>query len=247
LHIFFHTFRIDLCSEFWYGSFVMDIVRILTLTHFKASFEKLYLKQKFFLLVFLLAIFLNLIPHQTYAFTIKVPTAREPVLIFDMNDKTYEDIVTAFNASMGRRFIDEKSRQEALRVGKLTIKVQSYLASRGSPLAEYTPILVTAKSWKQIVALSNAESSMCRNYQEKLSNCWGVGGSNLWDMGNNLGDGILSMSKFLAQHPTRSKVKYSQMTFKQMNGLYKQPAADHWLYNAQSIYDDLVAIEKSVQ
>ncbi len=225
----------------------MDIVRIRTFAHFKASFGKLYPKQKFFLLVFLFAIFLNLIPHQTYAFTYKAPTSRQPVLVFDLNDKTYEDIITAWNASMGRRFLDEKSRQEAIRVGKLTIKVQSYLTSRGSPLADYAPILVTTKNWKQIVALSNAESSLCRNYQEKLSNCWGVGGANLWDMGNNLGDGILSMSKFLSQYPARSKVKYSQMTFNQMNGLYKQPAAAHWLYNAQSVYDDLVAIEKSIQ
>jgi hypothetical protein len=36
------------------------------------------------------------------------------------------------------------------------------------------------------------------------------------------------------------------MSFDEMNGLYKQPAAAHWAYNAQTVYDDLSAIENSL-
>ena len=126
------------------------------------------------------------------------------------------------------------------------MKVQTYLASKKSPLAEHTDILISVPNWKRIVALANAESGMCRFYPKKLANCWGVGGSKLWDMGNDLSDGILEMNDFLINYPKKSKVKYHQMTFKQMNGLYKQPAAPHWLYNVQVIYDDLTAIENSI-
>src|SRR6185436_4638665 len=111
---------------------------------------------------------------------------------------------------------------------------------------EYANVLVSVSNWKQIIALANAESTLCRNYPVAKSNCWGVGGAKLWDMGSNLGDGILSMNQFLTMYPRNSNVKYAQMTFKQMNGLYKQPAANHWLYNAQSVYDDLTSLEKNI-
>jgi hypothetical protein len=88
---------------------------------------------------------------------------------------------------------------------------------------------------------------MCKHYPVNKANCWGIGGSNLWYMGSNLGEGILSMNKFLKHlSGNNSKVKYTQMTFKQMNGLYKQPAAQHWVDNNQAVYDDLTAIENSL-
>ena len=197
-------------------------------------------------MVFLLSIFLNLIPHQTYAFQIKAPTADKPILVFDMNDKSYQDILDSWSTILSNNYTHEKVRVEAVKQGQLTTKVRDYLEGQRSPLAEYAQVLTSVKNWKQIVALANAESTLCRNYPVSKANCWGVGGAALWDFGNNLGDGILEMNKFLVQYPLRSNIKYSQMTFKQMNGLYKQPAAAHWLYNAQSTYDDLSTIEKSI-
>lgn len=224
----------------------MDIVKTLSFIHLKASFQTLKLKQKFFLLVFLLSLFLNLIPHETYAFQIKAPTASQAILVFDMNDKSYQDVIDSWNTILSNDYNHEKTRAQAVRQGQLTVKVTQYLKEQNSPLANYSQVLTSVKNWKQIVALANAESSLCRNYPVTKANCWGVGGASLWDFGNNLGDGILAMNQFLAKYPLRSPLKYSQMTFKQMNGLYKQPAAAHWLYNAQSTYDDLSVIEKSL-
>lgn len=140
----------------------------------------------------------------------------------------------------------QKLQQELEKQARLAISLKRYLVKRNSPLADYSSVLIKQNNWKKIVALSNAESSMCRRYPVDKSNCWGVGGASLWDMGDDLGEGVVSMNKFLNNHPTRSKVKYSQMDFTIMNGLYKQPPADHWVYNNQIIYDDLTALERSL-
>lgn len=224
----------------------MDIVRTLNFTHLKATLGNLKPKQKFFLQIFLLALVLNLIPNETHALTIKAPTARKPILVFDTSDKSYQNFIDAFNVSFSSKQKDESLRKEAVKRGQLITKVKVYLDAQRSPLANYADVLVSVKNWKKIVALANAESTMCRNYPTTTANCWGVGGSNLWDFGTSLSDGILGMNKFLNQYPKNSKVKYSEMTFNQMNGLYKQPAATHWLYNAQSVYDDLNTLEKSL-
>ncbi|MBX4186783.1 MAG: hypothetical protein KW802_00805 [Candidatus Doudnabacteria bacterium] len=224
----------------------MDIVKKLTFAHLKASLQTLKPRQKFFLQVFIFAILLNILPLQAQALTIKAPTARKPILVFDTSDKSFQDMIDAFNQTLHGRNIDEKVRQENFRRAKLIRKVKTYLDAQKSPLANEADVLVTVKNWKKIVALSNAESSMCRRYPVPTANCWGVGGSKLWDFGSNLSDGILGMNKFLNQYPLRSSVKYSEMSFKQMNGLYKQPAAAHWLYNTQSVYDDLTQLEKSI-
>ena len=65
-------------------------------------------------------------------------------------------------------------------------------------------------------------------------------------MGNDLGDGIMAMNRFLNAYPKLSQLKYSQMSFEQMNGLYKQPAAKHWIVNNQIVYNDLTVLEKSL-
>jgi hypothetical protein len=88
---------------------------------------------------------------------------------------------------------------------------------------------------------------MCRRYIERLANCWGVGGSDLWDMGENLGEGVVAMNRFLNVAPMRSSIKYSQMNFEQMNGLYKQPPGDHWVYNNLEVYNELTALEKNLK
>jgi hypothetical protein len=231
-------FAIILCT--------MDIVQKLTFAQLKASLETLKPKQKVFLKIFLLALILNLFPHQSQALTIKAPTARKPILVFNYEDTTIKDLIYAYNQTFASKQKDETTRREAFRRGQLTIKVKNYLIANKSPLAEHADVLVSTKNWKKIVALANAESTLCRKYPISTANCWGVGGSNLWDFGNGLSDGILGMNKFLSNYPLRSPVKYAEMPFKQMNGLYKQPAADHWLYNAQSVYDELTTLEKTV-
>lgn len=130
---------------------------------------------------------------------------------------------------------------------RLIEAVQHYLTQYHSPLVDAVPTLITLHNWKQILALANAESSLCRKYPVSTANCWGVGGSELWTMGGNLTEGVVAMNNFLDNYPRKNAVKYSEMTFEQMNGLYKQPPKDHWVWNNQIIYQDLSEIETALR
>ena len=222
----------------------MDIVRIVKFTHVKASFAILAFKHKFFVLLFLLSLISTLLPHETYA-AFLVTSDYQPILVFDNSDD-YQDYLIRISQDATDKYYLEQMRLQTLKQQELTQKVYDYLIKQRSPLADYAATLVTLRNWKQIVALANAESTLCRSYPTTKANCWGVGGSDLWDMGDNLGEGCVTMNHFLNYYPKRSQVKYSDMSFERMNGLYKQPAAEHWQYNAQTVYDDLVAIEKSL-
>src|SRR5258708_12974545 len=97
----------------------MDIVRTLTFGHLKATLGSLKPKQKFFIQIFLFALILNLIPNVTHAFTIKAPTANEPILVFDTSYQPYHTIIDAFNPNIANKQKEISLRQEAVRRGKL--------------------------------------------------------------------------------------------------------------------------------
>ncbi len=225
----------------------LDIIRKIKFPHLKASFQTLALKHKLVLILFLVSILNMILPHEVYA-QIQTPSEQDsgPVLVFDTGNSDYQDYLDQISADLTDQYYQDTIRQQAIREQKLIQKVEQYLARRGSPLASYTSTIVTLRNWKKILALSNAESSLCLRYPASTSNCWGVGGANLWDMGSNLGDGVIAMNHFLNNYPRRSPVKYTQMSFEKMNGLYKQPPAQHWVDNNYAVYDDLTAIENSL-
>ena len=222
----------------------MDIVRIAKFIHIKASFATLAWKQKFFLIIFLFSLISTVLPHEAYAAFLVTPNY-QPVLLFDTSVGVDNYLVQISQVATDR-YYQQQLQQQVAQQTKLTQEVQAYLAEQGSPLAPYASTLVTLRNWKKIVALANAESTLCRNYPVTKANCWGVGGPNLWDMGDNLGQGIVAMNHFLNKYPRGSTVKYSQMSFARMNGLYKQPPADHWVNNGQTVYDQLSAIEAAL-
>lgn len=222
----------------------MDIVKIVKYFHSKANFTALSIQQKFFFLLFLFSLIPTLIPQQTSAAYL-ITEDYKPKLVFDTNTSDHWGFLVQLSQEATDTYYADQLKLDKAKQELLSQKVKEYLQEKNSPLAEYAFVLVTVRNWKKIVALSNAESSMCRKYPTQLANCWGVGGSKMWDMGDNLAQGIIGMNHFLNAYP-KGKTKYSQMSFKQMNGLYKQPAADHWVYNNESIYNDLVAIEKSI-
>jgi hypothetical protein len=225
----------------------LDIIRRIKFPHLKAKFETLALKHKLILIVFLLSLLATILPHETYAQAANQNQSDPgPVLVFSLSDTGFQDYIEMRTQELADQYYQEQIRSQAFRQQQLTQKVQTYLQEQGSPLAAYAGTLVTLRNWKKIVALSNAESSMCKHYPQGLANCWGVGGNNLWDMGSNLGQGVIAMNHFLNNYPLGSPAKYSQMSFEQMNGLYKQPPAQHWIVNNKTVYDDLVAIEKSL-
>ncbi len=225
----------------------LDIIKKIKNYSSKASFKTLALRHKLSLIIFLFGIVTTLVPHITYAQVVSPTSEPGPVLVFDSGNTDYDDYLIQLNQDLTDQYYQEQARQQAIRQQRLSAAVREYLQRQNSPLADYAQILVTLRNWKKIIALANAESTLCRHYPQDKANCWGVGGVNLWDMGNNLGEGIVTMNHFLNKYPLHSGVKYSQMSFERMNGLYKQPAAQHWVDNNQAVYDDLVAIEKSIE
>jgi len=219
----------------------MDIVT--KIKPLKASYDSMSLFSKI-IIVFTLISLINIVfPVETMAFETSIPVPAS--MIFEVGD--YQDHVTQINFSVQKQYTHEQTVAMLRRQIHFQETLKNYLRSQGSPLAEYTGIILEQNNWKKIIALSNAESSMCRRYPEQLANCWGVGGSNLWDMGDNLGEGIKAMNNFLNNAPSKSRIKYSQMNFEQMNGLYKQPPGDHWVQNNLVVYNQLSELERSVR
>jgi hypothetical protein len=219
----------------------MDIVK--KIRPLKATYESLRWYHKVGSTVIVIALMMTLFPQKSFAAEqeemLSVP------LIFEAGDQAQFLDEIADEASFQYRHLT--AVQKLQRQLKMNAALKKYLEEKRSPLAPYAATILQQNNWKKILALSNAESTMCRRYIESLSNCWGVGGSDLWDMGDNLGEGVVTMNKFLNQAPMRSKIKYSQMNFEQMNGLYKQPPGDHWVYNNLEIYNELTALERSVK
>ncbi len=213
----------------------MDIVTKIKsrLTHRNLSF-----KNKLSILIFLITLTGIMLPQLMLAHEQEV---RQAEMIFVVGD--YDEFLSVIEVKAEKKFTHDQVVIKLKNEIKLTERVREYLESENSPLAGHVPTLLQQNNWKKIIALSNAESSMCRKYPTETNNCWGVGGSDLWKMGDNLDQGIISMNRFLNNYPLRSDVKYAQMSFERMNGLYKQPARDHWLYNNQHVYSELTALE----
>ncbi len=73
--------------------------------------------------------------------------------------------------------------------------LQAYLTQKGSPLANYSDVLLKQDNWKLIIAISNGESTMCKHYA--YNNCWGIGGA--WNLKRykDLGEGITDVNRIL--------------------------------------------------
>lgn len=223
----------------------MDIVT--KIKPLRATYESLGIIYKIVIALVLVSLTSTIFPQQSYASEIEVPTA--PFMVFESGDhiQYIDQYVSDVESELSYELKHKAAVAKLQKQLKLNDKLKAYLQENRSPLAEYTSILLQQNNWKKIIALSNAESTMCRRYIEHLANCWGVGGSDLWDMGDNLGEGVVEMNKFLNNSPRLSRVKYSQMNFEQMNGLYKQPPGDHWVYNNLEVYNELTALERSVK
>jgi hypothetical protein len=125
----------------------------------------------------------------------------------------------------------------------LNIKMEAWLKTKDSPLAEYTDVLLQQPNWKRILSIAQAESSLCKRYPADTANCWGIGGEKLWDLGNNLREGIVAANDFIENYPKSSKKKYKDMTIEEMNGLYKQPYGAHWSINNYNAILEINRIE----
>jgi hypothetical protein len=221
---------------------IVQLVKPVIAVSVKATHESLGYLSKLVITVILTSLLSIIIPHESYAAEVKEPG---PHMVFEVGDHLqYISEIEVQQDEAVFQLKHETAVAKLKRQMQMVGALKDYLTQKRSPLAGYSQIILQQNNWKKIIALSNAESTLCRNYIEATSNCWGVGGSNLWDMGNNLGEGVVAMNNFLNSAPSKSPIKYSQMNFQQMNGLYKQPARDHWVSNNLETYNELTALEK---
>jgi len=61
-------------------------------------------------------------------------------------------------------------------LGTRVYALRNYLISKDSPLADHVEMLLLQPTWKLTLAISHAESNMCK--REVGHNCWGIGGGN---------------------------------------------------------------------
>lgn len=54
--------------------------------------------------------------------------------------------------------------------------LKAYLAGKNSPLQDHVEILLLQPNWKVVLAISQAESNLCK--RQLGHNCWGIGGGN---------------------------------------------------------------------
>ena len=216
----------------------MDIIK--KIKPLKISYQNLLWKHKFGITIIIVALLMSHSPHQAVA-----DYSPRTVLPFIRGDQDAFLKEKLEKAKTNFRYQEQEERlqKQLNRQRILATRLERYLEERNSPLADHAETIVKLEHWKKIVSLANAESSLCKNYPKTTANCWGVGGSSLWDFGRDLDDGVVAMNRFLENYPKKSKLKYSQMTFEQMNGLYKQPAKNHWVYNNKVVYEDLEKLE----
>src|SRR4029079_9880621 len=110
----------------------MDIIPQIKIPHSKADFASLALKHKLFLVIFLVSLVANLLPHETFALAVN-HAQTEPVLVFDTANSDYRDYLD----QIGKRFTDEyqqqKLHEQALKQERLVVAVKKYLSNQGSP------------------------------------------------------------------------------------------------------------------
>lgn len=76
--------------------------------------------------------------------------------------------------------------------------LETYLRSKGSPLADHVDAISAQSQWKLIIGISRAESSFCKH--QVSNNCWGIGGA--WNMKNykDFDQAVTDVNRILEQH-----------------------------------------------
>ena len=196
---------------------------------FAVTAEHLSPIEKVFLAASFSAVIVLTFPHLALA-----QSVQDSPLVFEIN------IPDNLNVTLG----DLPMAPNGVDTEKI-IKLQEYLKKKNPLLVNYADVLARQYHYRLVLGISFAESNFCK-HQIRPNNCWGIGGSELWKMGDDLSEGIMAMNNFLEINPKKSKVKYAQMSFEDMNGLYKKPPKDHWVAYNQAVPSDLTALEESL-
>lgn len=154
------------------------------------------------------------------------------------NSLVFEVKTEVANSIMNSQNQNPKNKNENIEVQSKMLR--AYLESKGSPLADYTDILLAQKDWKTILAISNAESTLGKHCY--YNNCSGIYGR--YNQGyaglkryETKADWIVDLQELLTK-------RYSGWTLDKMNGIYVYPSSTSWIRATKSVYTDLNKIEQ---
>jgi len=111
--------------------------------------------------------------------------------------------------------------------------LQAYLESKKSPLAPYADHILTQDNWKLVLAISNAESTLCK--RQMYNNCWGVGGA--WNLRRyeTFADGFTDVSKLV----TNKYIPYGADSAEEMVRKYVGNYSKNWVIAVNQILNQL--------
>jgi hypothetical protein len=104
----------------------------------------------------------------------EVPTENKTRQVFEINSFPQITIPT-IDELADTQLRDEEVYLENSASQKAEV-LKAYLETKNSPLAEKSAYLLTQRDWELIIAISQAESQMCK--RQLGNNCWGIGGGN---------------------------------------------------------------------
>ena len=102
-------------------------------------------------------------------------------------------------------------------------KLEAYLKTKDSPLAEHTEKILEQKHWKLIVAISRIESQHCKI--QKGFNCWGIGGDSAYRIYENYDEAIQDANDLIEHWQQKGK----WLTPEEMNCSYVVPCNQNWV------------------
>lgn len=119
---------------------------------------------------------LSLLTTTQFAFPVsaEVPAENKTRQVFEI--KNFQTITIPFTDT-SVIVSPEEINVDTLKIKDKNAEVLSaYLSSKQSPLAAKAHYLLNQRDWKLIIAISQAESQMCK--RQLGNNCWGIGGGN---------------------------------------------------------------------
>lgn len=102
--------------------------------------------------------------------------------------------------------------------------LRQYLASKGSPLSDYSKEILASPFWSTIIGICTIEQYSCSRLPGGTNwNLWGIGGSSGLKRYATAEEGITAINGLLAGYEARG---YD--TIERLNGYYVQPASTNW-------------------
>ncbi len=110
--------------------------------------------------------------------------------------------------------------------------LKGYLASKKSPLQDYAEVLLEQPKWKYVLAISHAESNMCR--KQLGNNCWGIGGAEYHRFYPTFAEGIVDANKLIQKYHDGG-LDTARKMMKRWVGWNNQ----NWVIATQNVLSDL--------